>query len=68
MGERSRIIRFSLFHFRYGNQKVFGKGPIGKFFSGEDAIKEIMKICKAEIGDRLLCHVAKKMKLKKFFL
>ena len=27
-----------------------GKGPVGKFFS-EDAIKEIMKRCNAEVGD-----------------
>ena len=31
-------------------EKVSGKGPVGKFF-GEDPIKEIMKICNAEVGD-----------------
>ena len=31
-------------------EKVSGKGPVGKFF-GEDSIKEIMKICNAEVGD-----------------
>ena len=30
--------------------KIKGKGPVGKFFS-EDSLKEIMEICKAEIGD-----------------
>ena len=29
---------------------IKGKGPVGKFFS-EDSLKEIMEICKAEIGD-----------------
>ena len=32
--------------------KITGKGPIGKFFS-EDALKELMKISNAEIGDSL---------------
>ncbi len=30
--------------------EIKGKGPVGKFFS-EDSLKEIMKICNAEIGD-----------------
>ena len=30
--------------------KITGKGPVGKFF-GEDSLKEIMKISKAEVGD-----------------
>ncbi len=32
--------------------KISGKGPVGKFFS-EDSIKELMKICKMDIGDSL---------------
>ena len=32
--------------------KISGKGPIGKFFS-EDSLKEIMKICKMDLGDSL---------------
>ncbi len=32
------------------NDKICGKGPIGKLFS-EDSLKEIMKIISAEIGD-----------------
>ncbi len=32
--------------------KISGKGPIGKFFS-EDSLKELMKICKMELGDSL---------------
>ena len=34
------------------NEKLEGKGPIGKFFS-EDSLKEIMKICDAKVGDSL---------------
>ena len=34
------------------NEKITGKGPVGKFFS-EESLKEIMKICKAEIGDSI---------------
>ncbi len=32
------------------NENIFGKGPVGKFFS-EDSLKELMKICNANIGD-----------------
>ena len=32
------------------NKNIQAKGPIGKFFS-EDSLKELMKICKASIGD-----------------
>ncbi len=31
-------------------EKIIGKGPVGKFFS-EESLKEIMKICNASIGD-----------------
>ncbi len=34
------------------SDKLIGKGPVGKFF-GEKSIKELMKICKAEIGDSI---------------
>ena len=34
------------------SDKLIGKGPVGKFF-GENSIKELMKICKAEIGDSI---------------
>ena len=40
------------FTFEKEGDKVFGKGPIGKFFSSEACV-EIMKICKAEIGDSI---------------
>ena len=32
------------------NETIIGKGPIGKFFS-EESLKEMMKICQAEVGD-----------------
>ena len=39
------------------NEKICGKGPVGKFFS-EESLKEIMKICKAEIGDSIFLACA----------
>jgi len=41
------------------NQKVSGKGPIGKFFS-EDALKEIMKKMEAKIGDTVFLSCGQK--------
>ena len=40
------------------DKEIKGKGPVGKFFS-EDSLKEIMKICNAEIGDSifLACRI-----------
>ncbi len=40
------------------DKKITGKGPIGKFFS-EESLKEIMKICKAEIGDSIFLACGK---------
>ena len=40
------------------NEKISGKGPVGKFFS-EESLKEIMKICKAEIGDSIFLACGK---------
>ena len=34
------------------DKSISAKGPVGKFFS-EDSIKEIMKICNAEVGDSI---------------
>jgi len=34
------------------DKEIKGKGPVGKFFS-EEALKEIMKKCNAEIGDSI---------------
>ncbi len=40
------------------NEKISGKGPVGKFFS-EESLKEIIKICKAEVGDSLFLACGK---------
>ena len=44
--------------------KITGKGPIGKFFS-EESLKEIMKICKAEIGDSIFLACGKEPEIEK---
>ena len=54
------------FTFEKDDNKIFGKGPIGKFFSSE-ACEEIMKISKAEIGDSIFFACAKKKEVEKFF-
>jgi len=46
------------------DQKLKGKGPIGKFFS-EEAIKEIMNISNAEIGDSIFLSCGKIYDLEK---
>jgi len=40
------------------NEKISGKGPVGKFFS-EDSLKQIMEICKAEVGDSIFLACGK---------
>ena len=40
------------------NPEIKGKGPVGKFFS-EDALKEIMNICNAEVGDSIFLSCGK---------
>ncbi|MDC1093053.1 aspartate--tRNA ligase [Pelagibacteraceae bacterium] len=40
------------------DEEIKGKGPIGKFFS-ENALKEIMKICNAKVGDSIFMACAK---------
>ena len=40
------------------NNKVVGKGPVGKFFSDE-ALNEIMKITSAEVGDSIFMSCSK---------
>ncbi len=40
------------------NGKLIGKGPVGKFFS-EEALKEIMKITSADIGDSIFMSCSK---------
>ena len=46
------------------NQKISGKGPIGKFFS-EDALKEIMKKMDAKIGDTVFLSCGNKSEVEK---
>ncbi len=41
------------------NEKLIGKGPVGKFFS-EMALQEIMKITNADIGDSIFMSCSKK--------
>ncbi len=46
------------------DNSVKGKGPIGKFFS-EESLIEIMKNCKAEIGDSIFLACGKKKEIEK---
>tara|TARA_B100001093_G_scaffold510989_1_gene577949 strand:+ start:635 stop:2422 length:1788 start_codon:yes stop_codon:yes gene_type:complete len=46
------------------NEKLTGKGPIGKFFS-EESLQEIMKICKADIGDSIFLSCGKENDINK---
>ena len=43
---------------------IKGKGPVGKFF-GEDAIKEIMKKCDADIGDSVFFSCGSEKEIEK---
>ena len=46
------------------NEKISAKGPVGKFF-GEESIKEIMKICNADIGDSIFLSCGKSNEVEK---
>ena len=46
------------------NEKITGKGPVGKFFS-EDSLKDIMKNYKAEIGDSVFLACGKEKEIEK---
>ena len=46
------------------DKQIIAKGPIGKFFS-EDSLKEIMKTCKAEIGDSIFLACGKEKEIEK---
>ena len=51
-----------LAYFTFEFDKVLkGKGPIGKFFS-EEALKKIMEICDAKVGDSIFLACGKKKK------
>ena len=52
------------FTFEKENNKLYGKGPIGKFFS-PDACKDIMKLTNAEIGDSIFFACGKKKDVEK---
>ncbi len=47
------------------DQSLFGKGPVGKFFS-EEAIKEIMKISKSSVGDTIFLACGEQNEIIKF--
>ncbi len=44
------------------NEKIIGKGPVGKFFS-EDALKKIMEITSAEVGDSIFMSCSKELEI-----
>ena len=46
------------------DKQIKAKGPVGKFF-GESSIKEIMKICSAEIGDSIFMACGKEREIEK---
>jgi len=46
------------------DKEIKGKGPVGKFFS-EEAIKEIMKITDAQVGDSVFFACGKKKEIEK---
>ena len=46
------------------NNVLSGKGPIGKLFS-ETAMKELMKLCEAEVGDSIFFACGKKSEVEK---
>ena len=54
-----------LAYFTIEKDKIIkGKGPVGKFFS-EDSLKELMKICNAQIGDSVFLACGKENELHK---
>ena len=46
------------------DKEITGKGPVGKFFS-EKSIKDIMKICDAEVGDSIFFACGKEKEIQK---
>ncbi len=52
------------FTFEKNNNEIFGKGPVGKFFSPE-ACQEIMKITNAETGDSIFFACGQKKDVEK---
>ena len=46
------------------DKEITGKGPVGKFFK-EEALKELMKITNAEVGDSIFFACNKKDEIEK---
>jgi len=46
------------------DKEIKGKGPVGKFFS-ENSLKELMKICNAQIGDSVFLACGKENEVEK---
>ena len=46
------------------DKELKGKGPVGKFFS-QDSLKELMKICNAQIGDSVFLACGKENEIEK---
>jgi len=46
------------------NKEILGKGPVGKFFS-EEALKKLMDLCGAEIGDSIFLACGKEKEIEK---
>ena len=46
------------------DKEIKGKGPIGKFFS-ENSLKELMKICNAQIGDSVFLACGRENEIEK---
>ena len=46
------------------DKEIKGKGPVGKFFS-ENSLKELMKICNAELGDSIFLACGKENEIEK---
>ncbi len=44
------------------DKEIKGKGPVGKFFS-EESLKEIMKICSADVGDSVFLACGKEKEI-----
>ena len=45
-------------------KEIKGKGPVGKFFS-EDSLKDLMKICDAEVGDSIFLACGEEKEIEK---
>ena len=52
------------FTIEQSDKEITGKGPVGKFFK-EDALKELMKLTNAEVGDSIFFACNKKNEIEK---